>query len=151
MPKKQKYCYDYPRPMVTVDVAIFAKIVGRSHILLIERGGEPFKGWWALPGGFVDIDEQLEAAAVRELAEETQLDAVCLEQIGAFGGLGRDPRGRTISIVYGALSSTPDKIKAASDARRAKWFDIQQLPERLAFDHEQIIAAAKKWYAEKVG
>ncbi len=94
MAEKGKYVYDWPRPMVTVDAAVFTFSGDKAKVLLINRGNEPFKGKWALPGGFVDMDEELEGAVVRELAEETGLVGVRLEQMRTFGTVGRDPRGR---------------------------------------------------------
>src|ERR1700737_4987912 len=94
-----KYTYDYPRPAVTVDVVIVTR-EGRPRVLLIRRKNEPFRGMWAIPGGFVDMDESLEDAARRELREETGVRARRLEQLHTFGGPGRDPRGRVISVAY---------------------------------------------------
>jgi len=139
-----KYVYQYPRPAVTVDVAA-CRLVGEAlTVLLIRRGKPPFQGRWALPGGFMGIDEPPEAAAKRELAEETALSgrAILWEQIGAFGQVDRDPRGRTISIAYLALyKNVPDHPTAGDDAAEAAWFDVSRLPA-LAFDHSRIIAAA---------
>ena len=100
MAKKGKYVYDWPRPMVTADAAVFAFVDGKARLLLIQRKHEPYQGRWALPGGFVEIDEDLPEAAARELAEETGLKDVPLEQLRTFGKPGRDPRGRTITVVY---------------------------------------------------
>jgi 8-oxo-dGTP diphosphatase len=143
MTKKGKYIYDWPRPMVTVDAAVFAFFGKKAKLLLINRGNKPFKGQWALPGGFVDIDEELEDAAVRELKEETGLSNVPLEQMHTFGKCGRDPRGRQITIVFmGVLEKRPPKIKSGDDAAKAKWFDIEKLPKNLAFDHNEVIRFA---------
>jgi 8-oxo-dGTP diphosphatase len=139
MNTKGKYIYDWPRPMVTVDAAVFTHCGSKTKVLLIKRGSEPFKGKWAMPGGFVNIDEELEDAVVRELEEETGVTGVHLEQMRAFGTVGRDPRGRQITIVYtGIAKSGQDKAKAGDDAAEAKWFDIEKLPSVLAFDHNKI-------------
>lgn len=133
------YTYAYPRPSVTVDVIILKDILTKPQLLLIERKHEPFKNKWALPGGFVDIDEEIEGAAYRELKEETFISEVNLEQFKTFGKIGRDPRGRIISIVYfGILEISGQEIKAGDDAKDLNWFDIENLPE-LAFDHREII------------
>ena len=133
------YTYAYPRPSVTVDVIILKDILSKPQLLLIERKHEPFKNKWALPGGFVDINEEIEDAADRELKEETFISEINLEQFETFGKIGRDPRGRTISIVYfGILENSSLEIKAGDDAKDFNWFDIVDLPE-LAFDHGEII------------
>ena len=138
MAKKDTYVYEYPRPMVTVDAAVFARVEGKARLLLIERKHEPFRGRWALPGGFVEMDEDLPDAAARELAEETGLTDVSLEQLRTFGKPGRDPRGRAITVVYfGIAGKDGQQARAADDAARVQWFDIDRLPE-MAFDHDQI-------------
>ena len=143
MAKKGKYVYDWPRPMVTVDAAVFTFSGDKARVLLINRGKEPFKGKWALPGGFVDMDEELEDAIVRELAEETGLTTVQLEQMRTFGTVGRDPRGRMITIVFmGIATEGQDKIKAGDDAAEAQWFDIEKLPSNMAFDHDEVVRFA---------
>lgn len=140
MAKQGKYTYEWPRPMVTVDAVVFAVSAGRTEVLLIQRGREPYKGQWAVPGGFVEIDEELEDAVIRELAEETGLTAVRLEQMHAFGRCGRDPRGRQISIAFmGILNERRESVRAGDDAAEARWFDIRNLPENLAFDHDEMI------------
>jgi 8-oxo-dGTP diphosphatase len=139
MAEKGKYVYDWPRPMVTVDAIVFALFAGKARLLLINRGNEPFKGKWALPGGFVGIDEELEAAAARELAEETGLKGVALEQMHTFGRCGRDPRGRQITVAFmGIIESGAKKVKAGDDASDARWFDIAELPKDMAFDHNEV-------------
>ena len=140
MAKQGKYIYQWPRPMVTVDAVVFRLDGDRVKVLLIQRGSEPYKGKWALPGGFVDMDEELEDAVVRELAEETGLTAVTLEQMHTFGKCGRDPRGRQISVAFfGIASSNMRKIRGGDDAAKARWFDIENLPEDMAFDHDEVI------------
>lgn len=133
------YTYAYPRPAVTVDIIVTRSLNGSPQILLIERKNEPFKNQWALPGGFVDIDEEIEDAAYRELKEETSVSEIKLHQFRTFGKPGRDPRGRTISIIYfGQLINNSQKIEAGDDAKNLKWFSIDDLP-KLAFDHNYII------------
>jgi len=142
MATKGRYVYDWPRPMVTVDAAVFAFLDGEPKVLLIQRKEEPFKGRWALPGGFVEIEEDLPEAAARELAEETGLRDVALEQLRTFGKPGRDPRGRTITVAYfGIAERDREQIRAADDAANAQWFDIDDLPP-MAFDHDEIVRCA---------
>lgn len=140
---KGTYSYDYPRPMVTADIVVLRQAGGRWEILLIERGRDPFRGRWALPGGFMEIDEDLETAAARELHEETGLHGCELRQLGAFGRVGRDPRGRTVSVVYITHIDEMQaaQVRAGDDAAKAQWFDIRALPD-MAFDHGEIVAAA---------
>ncbi len=135
-----RYCYDYPRPMVTVDILLLRGKPSNPEVLLIRRANPPFAGYWALPGGFVDENEGLETAAQRELEEETGLTGVPLRQLGAFGDPGRDPRGHTITIVYGAViePESASAVRAGDDARQASWFPLQALPP-LAFDHQHLI------------
>lgn len=138
------HTYDYPRPAVTVDVALFVIENASPKILLIKRKHPPFADSWALPGGFVDQNESLEDAARRELKEETSIQARELTQLGAYGDPGRDPRGHTISVVFvGEMhAQTAGKmLDAADDASDAKFFDINDLPS-FAFDHEKIVADA---------
>ncbi len=135
MPPPERY-------YVTVDtVAIAPSAAGVRSVLLIRRGHEPFAGSWALPGGFVDPDEDLEQAAGRELVEETGVTAPAMRQIGAFGDPGRDPRGRAISVAFLAVLDTAPAARAGDDAADARWFPIDRLPKRLAFDHAAILAA----------
>jgi 8-oxo-dGTP diphosphatase len=145
------YTYQYPRPSVTVDIVVYGYDGGKQlKMLLIERGGEPFKGSWALPGGFVDLNENLETAALRELEEETGVKDLFVEQLFTYGAVNRDPRGRVISVAYFALVNLQDHpAVAASDATKAEWFPLGELPE-LAFDHSEIIAAANGRLAAKV-
>lgn len=133
------YTYQYPRPAVTTDAIL---ISNQNTVLLIERGREPYKGTWALPGGFIDMDESLEDACRRELEEETGLQVDGLTQLKAYGAVGRDPRHRTISVVFYAFLSDEPLPAAGDDAARAKWFPIGQLPE-LAFDHKLILEEFK--------
>ena len=142
MAEKGRYVYEWPRPMVTADIVVFLKDRGKTKLLLIKRGKEPFKGSWVFPGGFLELDEELAAGAARELAEETHLTGVRLEQMHTFGGCGRDPRGRVISVAF-VGTVTPDNaiIKAGDDAAEAAWFDIDQLP-KLAFDHDEVAKMA---------
>lgn len=138
------YSYRYPHPALTTDVVVFSISEKKLKLLLIKRGQDPYKGSWAIPGGFLEIDEDLEACARRELQEETGLDDVHLEQLHTFGKPGRDPRERVVSVAFYAIASTPDKEPmAASDAIDAAWFSIDQLPQ-LAFDHSDIISLAHK-------
>jgi len=140
---KKSFRYDYPRPAVTVDVVIVSTDA-RPRVLLIRRKNEPFAGMWAIPGGFVDMDETLDAAARRELLEETGVRAKTLEQLATFGDPGRDPRGRTISVVYLArLDATKVNAQGADDATEAAWHPLDRLPQ-LAFDHAEILQLAKK-------
>jgi len=130
--------------MVTVDAAVFLLSEGKAKVLLIKRKKEPFKGKWAFPGGFVEMDEELEEAVARELAEETGLCGVKLEQMRTFGTCGRDPRGRQISIAFmGMVEGEQPKIKAGDDAEEVRWFDVEQLPE-MAFDHNEMANMAIK-------
>jgi 8-oxo-dGTP diphosphatase len=147
---QRKYTYEYPRPAVTVDCVTFGLDENSLKILLIQRNAEPFANCWALPGGFVDMDEDLEHAARRELEEETCVRLSYLEQLYTFGSPDRDPRGRVISVAYFALVNLADHaITAASDARNVGWFAADQLP-KLAFDHDQIIQAARERLQGKV-
>ena len=132
------YTYKYPRPALTVDSIVFTKEKDSISVLLIQRGREPFKNKWALPGGFVNMDELLETACRRELEEETGLKVARMEQFKAYDAIDRDPRHRTISVVFSAELSVKQEVKGGDDAAHAKWFQISGLPE-LAFDHQQIL------------
>jgi 8-oxo-dGTP diphosphatase len=135
--------YAHPRPSVTVDIVLLQKSHSGPQVLLIERAKDPFQGRYALPGGFVDLEETLRAAAERELKEETGLTAPTLQQIYTFGDPDRDPRGRVISIAYGGYLP-PDSAQVprpASDARKTAWHPVDDLPP-LAFDHHRIIQKA---------
>ena len=145
MARNDKFIYDWTRPMVTVDAVVFTYSGRKVQVLLINRKNEPFKGEWALPGGFVGMDEELEDAVARELAEETGLVGIQLEQMHTFGKVGRDPRGRVISIAFmGIAAKEQDMIKAGDDAAQAKWFDVDNLPENMAFDHDEVLKHAIK-------
>ena len=144
------YEYEFPHPAVTVDVVIFTIRNDELKVLLIKRALDPFLGSWALPGGFVEIDESLVAAAKRELKEETGVSAAYLEQLYTFGEPNRDPRERVISVAYYALMpSDALEIKAASDAEGVGWFSIDELP-KLAFDHSGILTMALTRLAAKL-
>jgi 8-oxo-dGTP diphosphatase len=136
------YCYEYPRPAVTTDCVIFGFDAGELKLLLIERGIEPFKGKWAFPGGFLNMEENTDECARRELCEETGIENVFIEQLYTFSDVDRDPRGRVITVSYYALVKLSDyKIQAGDDAESAKWFPISQVPP-LAFDHDRILRIA---------
>lgn len=136
------HTYEYPRPALTVDCVVFGYDEGELKVLLIERGLEPFKGRWALPGGFVRVDETLDNAARRELQEEAGLSEIFLEQLFTFGAVDRDPRERVVSAAYFALVKLSEHhAKAATDAANAEWFPVSKIP-KLAFDHADILATA---------
>src|ERR1043165_1601736 len=136
------HTYRYPRAALTVDCVVFGFDEGELKVLLIQRGLEPFKGKWALPGGFVRVEETLDDAARRELEEEAGLKNVFLEQLYTFGEVERDPRERVVSVAYYALVKlAAHETKAATDAADARWFPLSKIP-RLAFDHADILAAA---------
>ena len=138
------YQYEYPHPAVTSDAVVFGFDGKRLHVLLIERKIEPFLGSWALPGGFMRIDETIEQCAKRELAEETGVTNVYLEQFHVFSDPGRDPRERVVTVAFFALVRKSDfQLIAGDDAARASWFDWDELPP-LAFDHDEIIAMARR-------
>lgn len=126
--------------MLTVDIVVFSVQEQDLCVLLIQRAGEPYANQWALPGGFIQLSETLEEAAIRELYEETKVTNVYLEQLYTYGDLNRDPRGRVITVAYYALIPTDSTFSAegGSDAARACWYPINQLPD-LAFDHRDII------------
>jgi 8-oxo-dGTP diphosphatase len=140
--KKQRYTYDYPRPAVTVDIVVVSR-GRRPRVLLIRRRHDPFAGAWAIPGGFVDEGETLEAAARRELREETGLAVDDLEQVRTFGDPGRDPRGWTIAVAYLArVDASSVRPQAADDAAEVAWHPLDELPP-LAFDHADILAVVR--------
>ena len=136
------FTYAYPHPAVATDIAVFTLRRGALHVLLIERGGEPFLGAWALPGGFVQPEEDLDACARRELQEETGVESDVLLHFTNFSAPGRDPRERVISVAYLALMPSDElRVEGSSDAAQAQWFPIGDLPP-LAFDHEEILRQA---------
>jgi 8-oxo-dGTP diphosphatase len=136
------FTYDYPRPAVTVDVAIVTR-EPKPRVLLIRRKQAPFAGSWAIPGGFIDMEETLEESARRELREETGVETADLEQMYTFGDPGRDPRGRTVTVAYLARVN-PDEVRpvAADDADEVGWFPLDALPP-VAFDHEKVLTMAR--------
>jgi 8-oxo-dGTP diphosphatase len=148
--KKGKYTYEWPRPAVTVDCVVFGLGDGDLQVLLIRRALEPFAGRWALPGGFVQMGENLEEAARRELLEETGMTRVYLEQLYTFGDADRDPRDRVITVAYYALTKQLEhQVDAGTDAASAAWYPVAELPQ-LAFDHKKIIAVALERLRGKV-
>lgn len=142
------FTYKYPRPALTVDALVFRKSDENWEILLIRRGAEPFIGKWALPGGFVDMEELLETACCRELEEETGLKINGMTQFKTFDAIDRDPRHRTISVVFYAILENEQSVKAGDDAREAAWFAFSDLPE-LAFDHATILSEFLSSYGWK--
>lgn len=145
-----EYTYNYPRPSVTVDCVIFGLDESDLKVMLIQRGLEPYQGEWALPGGFIQMEESIEAAARRELQEETGIQAVFLEQLYTFGEIDRDPRDRVITVAYYALVNRIEHpAQAATDASQAVWWSVTDLPP-LAFDHDKILELALKRLKGKV-
>lgn len=142
------YCYDHPRPAVTVDILVFTLDEDAIRMLMVRRKAEPFAGQWAIPGGFLEIDEEIEDAVLRELHEETGLDGVALlAPIGVFGELDRDPRGRTITLAHAAAVRGPaPALTAGDDAAEAVWLKPDEV-DQFAFDHDQIIAEGLQWLA----
>ena len=136
----ETYTYRYPHPAVTTDCVVFGLDGKQLNVLLIERGNEPYKGCWAFPGGFMNIDETAEQGAARELMEETGLELSNLKQFGTFTAVDRDPRKRVITIAYYALIDITD-VKGGDDAAKAQWFPLDKIPP-LAFDHELILNKA---------
>ena len=135
-----EYSYKYPRPAVTADCVVITK-EAEPKVLLIQRGADPYKGCWAFPGGFMNMDETTEQCAIRELEEETGLKVSTVRQIGAYSKVDRDPRGRTITVAYLAIIDKPAQVTGQDDAAKAEWFPLSALPE-LAFDHADIMADA---------
>jgi 8-oxo-dGTP diphosphatase len=142
------YTYKYPHPAVTTDCVIFGFDGIKLKVLLVERGGEPYKGMWALPGGFMHMDESAEEGAKRELKEETNLTANYIEQFHTFTDPNRDPRERVITIAYFALVKIQDVV-GGDDARRAQWFAMDEIPQ-LAFDHDRILRKATDCLRERI-
>lgn len=143
-----EYTYKYPRPAVTADCVVMTR-ESEPQVLLIQRGIEPFKGCWAFPGGFMNMDETTEQCAIRELKEETGLHVSELHQIGAYSKVDRDPRGRTVTVAYLAIVDAPVTVTGQDDAAKAEWFPIDVLPP-LAFDHEDIMRDAVRKFKEIV-
>jgi 8-oxo-dGTP diphosphatase len=138
-----KHCYDYPRPAVTADIIVLKKSNNQQFVLLIERKHPPFKGMWALPGGFLEMDETLEQTALRELQEETGITGIALNQFHTFSKVNRDPRHRTITTVFiGFADEKTESPEAGDDAAKAQWFDLNKLP-LLAFDHGEVMEMVK--------
>ena len=135
-----EYTYKYPRPAVTADCVVITR-EAEPKVLLIQRGADPYKGCWAFPGGFMNMDETTEQCAIRELEEETGLKVSTVRQIGAYSKVDRDPRGRTITVAYLAIIDKPAQVTGQDDAAKAEWFPLSALPE-LAFDHADIMADA---------
>lgn len=142
------YTYKYPRPAVTADCVVITK-EEQPKVLLIQRGADPYKGCWAFPGGFMNMDETTEQCAIRELEEETGLRVSDVHQIGAYSKVDRDPRGRTITVAYLAIIDKPVQVTGQDDAAKAEWFPLSALPE-LAFDHAEIMRDASKTYMTQV-
>lgn len=138
------FVYEYPRPAVTADCVVIAKEI-EPKVLLIRRGNEPFKGQWAFPGGFMNMEETTEQCAVRELEEETGLKVTEIKQIGAYSKVDRDPRGRTVTVAYLVVIDKAEAVKGGDDAAKAQWFPISGLP-KLAFDHEEIMKDAQRLF-----
>ncbi len=144
------FSYEFPRAALTVDCVVFALDESDLKVMLIQRDISPFEGKWALPGGFVRIEETVEDAARRELQEETGLEKVFLEQLYTFGDIDRDPRERVVTVAWYALVRLSDhRVKAATDARAAAWFGMDDLPQ-LAFDHDRILELAYQRLQNKV-
>ena len=136
------YAYEYPRASVTADAVLFAEKDGEMHVLLIQRGNDPYKGYWAFPGGFLNMDETVARCAERELEEETSIVLTDMQLVGIYSDVERDPRGRVITAAYTAMTTMPE-ANAADDAAAAQWWPLNALPE-LAFDHDTILEDAKR-------
>ena len=141
------YTYKYPRPALTADCIVITRDA-EPKVLLIQRGFDPYKGSWAFPGGFMNMDETTEQCAIRELEEETGLKVTTINQIGAYSKVDRDPRGRTVTVAYLAIIDAPVEVTGQDDAAKAEWFPIDSLPH-LAFDHADIMADAIKLLQKK--
>ena len=146
--EEKKYCYKYPHPAVTTDCVIFGFDGSELQVLLIERGIEPFKGKWAFPGGFLNMDETAGEGAMRELKEETGLENAYIEQFNTYSEPGRDPRERVITIAHYALVRIQE-VKGGDDAAKAQWFPIDEVPQ-LAFDHDKILRDAMRKLRERI-
>jgi 8-oxo-dGTP diphosphatase len=141
------YTYEYPRPAVTADCVVITKEAS-PRVLLIQRGYDPYKGCWAFPGGFLNMDETTEQCAIRELEEETGLQLDNVQQIGAYSKVDRDPRGRTITVAYLAVIDEAKDVTGQDDAAKAEWFPLAELPP-LAFDHADIMQDAIALFFKK--
>lgn len=149
-PWKGSYCYEYPRPSLTTDCVVFGFDGENLKVLLIERGLDPYKGYWALPGGFMRMDETIEQCARRELMEETHVDDIYLEQFKVFSRPDRDPRGRVVTVAFIALIRPQEvQVIGGDDAAQAAWFDVDMLPP-LAFDHLDILDTARDHLKEMI-
>ena len=138
--EEQKYTYKYPHPAVTTDCVVFGIDGHKLKILLIERGNDPYKGYWAFPGGFLNMDENAEQGALRELKEETGLALDKVKEFGTYSEVNRDPRERVISIAFYVITKTTE-VKGGDDAAKAQWFALDELPP-LAFDHDLMLKNA---------
>ena len=136
------YAYQYPRASVTADAVLFAEKEGQMYVLLIQRGNDPYKGYWAFPGGFLEMDETVAHCAERELEEETGIVLTGIQLVGIYSDVERDPRGRVITAAYAAMTAMPEAV-ASDDAAAAQWWPLNALP-KLAFDHETILRDAKR-------
>ena len=134
------YAYRWPRASVTADAVLFAERDGQTFVLLIQRGNGPYKGYWAFPGGFLNMDETVDRCAERELEEETGIVLTGMQLVGIYSDVERDPRGRVITAAYAAMTTMPEAV-ASDDAAAAKWWPLNALP-KLAFDHDKILADA---------
>lgn len=146
--KELKFCYRYPHPAVAVDCVIFGYDGNDIKVLLIQRGNYPYKTSWAFPGGFMNMNETAEQAALRELKEETGLKDVIVRQLYTYTDIDRDPRERVISIAHYALARISE-VKAGDDAKEAKWFSLSEIPN-LAFDHDVILNKALTTLKERI-
>ena len=136
-----EYCYKYPRPALTADSVVLASVAEVWSVLLIERGNEPFRGHWALPGGFMQMNETLEECAMRELKEETNVEVSSLRQVGCFSDVDRDPRERVVTVAFYVFVDNRElQVRAGDDAAMARWYPLDCLP-KLAFDHKKILKA----------
>jgi 8-oxo-dGTP diphosphatase len=142
------YTYEYPRPSVTADCVVFNYHDNKLWVLLIQRKDDPYKNRWAFPGGFIEMGEELEESANRELLEETGLKWKGYEQVGAFGKLGRDPRGRVISVAFVGFIQIREDAVAGSDAASLQWFEMGKLPV-LAFDHDEMFRKTLQFVKER--
>lgn len=146
--EENKYCYKYPHPAVTTDCVIFGFDGSELNVLLVKRGGDPYCGWWAFPGGFIRMNESAEEGALRELREETNLVPEYIEQFHAYSSPDRDSRERVITIAYFALVKITE-VKGGDDAKEAEWFPIKKVPH-LAFDHDMILRDALARLRERI-